>query len=139
MKFDKDFEEEILSKVLNDTNFLKRASRVLESHHFSTKYHSWVWETASGVWKKYRERVTPKLMLHRARSDFPKKEDRKHYLRFVKKLYKHKSGAASASLDELAEFVQAVEAQISSSPSTTSTGTSRFLHSGPVWSTLPTP
>lgn len=113
MKFDKDFEEDILSKVLNNTNFLKRASRVLESHHFSTKYHSWVWETVGGIWKKYRERATPKLMLSRARFDFPKDEEREHYLRFVKKLYKRKGGAASASLDELVEFVQAVEAQIS--------------------------
>lgn len=113
MKFDKEFEEEILAKVLQDTNFLKRASRVLESHHFNSKYHSWVWSTVNGIWKKYRERAIPRLMLARAHSDFPKDEDRKPYLRLIQKLYRRPTGAALASLDELTEFVKVVDAQIS--------------------------
>jgi replicative DNA helicase len=109
MAFDIEFEEEVLSNALRDDDFLKRASRAAESHHFATKQHSWIWKILRDTWIKYRERPTPRIFIARAQADFKKKEDREAYLRLLHKLLKAKPKAPSTALEEMGKFVRKVE------------------------------
>jgi len=113
MKFDKNFEEEILAQALRDLNYLKKASRILDSHHFVSIQHGWIWKTIKNIWSIHKELATPALILLKAKSDFPEDEERTDYIELVSRLYKKKITSSSASLDELNNFVRMVNAQIS--------------------------
>lgn len=112
MTFDLEFEEHILARALRDVDYLKRAARLLDIHHFNTEHHAWVWKQARDVWDRYREHATPKLLLTRARADYPDEDERATALSLVKKLYKTKADAPHAALEELEKFVRAVNAQL---------------------------
>ena len=112
MKFAIGFEEEVLARSLRDVVYLKKAARVLDAHHFGTKYHSWAWKQIRDVWDTYREPTSPKMLLVRAKRDFPSEDDRKPYLKLCRKLLKLKPKAATAALDELSRFVRMVNAQL---------------------------
>jgi replicative DNA helicase len=112
MKLDVEFEEQVLAKCIRDTVYLKRASRVLSSHHFGTPQHAWIYDTIKDVWDKYRERCSAKYILSRARHDYPKDEEREPYVELARKLYKLKPDVAGAALKELSDFVRTVNAQL---------------------------
>jgi replicative DNA helicase len=112
MKFDKIFEEEILSQALKDVDYIKKASRILDSHHFVSPQHGWLWKTIKDVWLKYKEVATPRLILTKAKVEIKNDEDRFVYIELVTKLLKKKVKIASASLDELQKFTRIVDAQI---------------------------
>jgi len=112
MTFPIGFEEDVLARAMRDVAYLKKASNVLDAHHFGTKHHAWVWKQVKSVWEKYREPCTAKMLLVRAKADFPKDEDRKAYLELCSKLIKLKPATSAASLDELSKFVRFVNAQL---------------------------
>ncbi len=110
-EFDVEFESDILAKALKDTDYLKRASRVLDAHHFATPQHAWVWGALKEIWDKFHERATVRILVNRARADFAKQEDYQQCLEFVRKTYRRKPRASSATLEELSKFVRFVGAQ----------------------------
>lgn len=112
MKFDREFEESILAQTLRDSAYLKRASRLLDAHHFSTPQHAWVWGAIRSIWDKYRERATAKLILVKVKEDFKKPEQREPHIELVRKLFRKKTVAATATLELLGEFVRTVNAQL---------------------------
>lgn len=112
MKFDRAFEESILAQTLRDTTYLKRASRLLDAHHFSTPQHAWVWNAVRSIWDKYREKATAKLILVKVKEDFKKPEQREPHIELVRKLFRKKTVAATATLELLGEFVRTVNAQL---------------------------
>lgn len=112
MRLDVAFEEEVLSKAMRDIAFLKRAARVLDEHHFSTRQHSWVWKSIRHFWDTYREPATVKLILSKARADFPDEEKRAPYLELSRRLFKLTPTTSGAALDELSVFVRTVNAQL---------------------------
>lgn len=113
MKFNKKFEEEILAQALKDIDYLKKASRILDTHHFNSQQFSWLWKVISDVWNKYRELASVRLILTRARVDFPKDEEREAYIELVNRLYRKKLKAPKATLDQLVIFTRTVNAQLS--------------------------
>lgn len=112
MEFDKSFEEAVLAAAMKDPLYLKKAARILDSHHFNTPVHGWIWAACKHTWDTYRERPTKKLLLHKAKADFGKKEKREPYTDLVRRLSKKTPTAASATLEELSKFVRSVNAQI---------------------------
>jgi len=110
-KFDIEFEEDILANVLKDATYLKQASRLLESHHFATKQHAWIWTTAKGIWDNYKERASGRLLKAKLKADFPKTEDAEPYRELLIKLLKRK-GAPKAALDHLELWARKVNAQV---------------------------
>lgn len=110
MKFDIEFEEEILSRCLRDQSFLKNAAPLLEAHHFGSKQHAWIWKTIKYIWDNFREKPSGKLIVMRAKHDFSREEELKTHIELISKVAK-KRGAAKASLNELELFVRAVNAQ----------------------------
>lgn len=113
------FEEEVLARSIRDTNYLKRAARILDVHHFGTKHHGWIWQQIRDVWDTYREPTTGKMIVVRAKRDFDDEDIRAPYLELARKLYKRKPKAASSALDELSRFVRVVNAQIALEKSAT--------------------
>jgi len=111
MKFDRGFEEDILSRCLRDPQFLKKAAPLLEAHHFGTAQHAWIWKTIRQVWDTYREKPNGKILVARAQRDFPKDEERKVHLELIKKIAQRKAKAAHAILKELETFVRGVNGQ----------------------------
>ncbi len=109
--FDISFEEEILACGLRSDDFIKRAARVADAHHFATKYHSWIWKVLRDSWIKYKERPTARIFLERAKNDFKKVEDRKAYWDLYKKLRKTKPRAPRSALEQLSTFIRKVELQ----------------------------
>lgn len=105
-KFDLEFEEDILASSLRDTAYLSQASRLLESHHFCTKNHAWIWTTIKGVWDRYKEPTRPKLMASRAKSDLRRDEDREAVLELASKLYRRKASSPKAALEVLERFTK---------------------------------
>jgi len=112
VKIDIEFEEEVLARALRDAMYLKKASGILDAHHFGTKHHSWVWKQMKEVWSAYRELCSPKMFVARVKRDFLELDDREPYLQLVKKLFRLKPKASAASLDELSQFVRFVNAQL---------------------------
>lgn len=112
MRLDIGFEEEVLCRTLRDTMYLKKASGVLDAHHFGTKHHAWIWTQIKEVWTTYREICTAKMFVARAKRDFLEPDDRAPYLRLVKKLLKKKPKTSVSALDELSRFVRLVNAQL---------------------------
>ena len=109
--FDIEFEETVLAKALKDVPYLKKASRILEAHHFGTKYHSWLWGVVKETWDKYRELASAKIVINRARRDFADEDDREPYIKLAKRLFKMKPDDAGAALDALGDFVRMVVLQ----------------------------
>ncbi len=112
LDFDIHFEEEIIAQALKDTDYLKKASRLLDAHHFNSPQLAWVWKTLGDTWKQYRERATVRLIISEAKRQYPDDDDRLPYLELVRKLYKKKIVAPVATLDRLVEFVKIVNAQL---------------------------
>lgn len=110
--FDAEFEDTVLAQSLRNADFLKRSSRICQAHHFSTKERAWVWDVTFGVWSKYRERVTPKIMIARAIDDHPDRDKRKPYLALGRKLFRLKPKSPRSVLDELDKFVRHVGVQL---------------------------
>lgn len=111
MAFDIEFEEEVLSCGLRSDDFLKRAARVADSHHFATKQHAWIWKVMRESWVKYKERPTTRIYIQRAKDEFKKPEVRRTYLELLKKLKVKKPRAPRSALDQLSSFVRKVELQ----------------------------
>lgn len=112
MKFDSAFEDDVLATILRDDAYLKRAARIVAAHHFSSKQRSWLWKAIKRNWDKYRERPTLKLIVARAKADFPDEVKRKPYLALVRRLKLHKVTTPMSSLEELSKFVAYVNLQI---------------------------
>jgi replicative DNA helicase len=113
MDFDKHFEEDILARALVDVGYLRKASKILNAHHFNSPQHAWIWDNIRDIWMKYRELTNPKLMSERAKADYPKDDDRKPFVELAIKMFKLKPTHSDSALDELARFVKTVNAQIS--------------------------
>lgn len=111
-KFDINFEEDILAACLADTDYLKKAAGVLDSHNFATKHHAWIWSTARGVWDNYKERTNGRLLLARAKAEFPKEEDRAPYVELAGKLYKRRKSSPKAALAQLELFARKTNAHV---------------------------
>lgn len=111
MKFDRDFEEDILSCCMRDTAYLKSAARLLEAHHFHSPQHAWVWKALADTWGSFRERTTLALMLAKSKRDYTDDDERKGVIELVKRIAERKPKAGMATLEELTRFVKAVDAQ----------------------------
>jgi len=109
--FDVEFEEDVLAKCLKDTEFLKESARLMDAHHFSTKFHGWVWKVTKETWLKFAERVTPKILVAAAKREFADPDERRLYLELTSKLFKHEVKHARASLAEVQRFVRFVRMQ----------------------------
>lgn len=108
--FDLEFESEVLAQCLRDTDYLKRASGLLERRSFLSEHHGWVWSVIKDVWEKFGERPTPKVFVARAEADFHGDEDeerRAEHLRAVSRLYKLRVETPKATLDQLRRFTLA--------------------------------
>lgn len=112
MKLDLEFEDQVLCKSVRDLDYLKKAARICDAHHFGTAQHSWFWAVVKDVWERYREKCSAKYMLTRARHDFPKDEDRAPYVELARKLYKMKPESAGGALEQLELFVRTVNGQL---------------------------
>jgi replicative DNA helicase len=112
MKLDIDFEEQVLAKSVRDADYLKKAARICDAHHFATKQHAWFWQVVKDTWERFREVTSAKYMVAKARTDFPKEEDRAPYLELARKLYKLKPDTAGGALEQLELFVRTVNAQL---------------------------
>jgi len=112
VKFDKDFEEDVLACALLDTAYLKSASRLLEAHHFHSKQHGWIWSTMKKIWEVHKERATGKLIVAHARRDWPDDEERETVIELARKVIKLRPAAGKATLEELAKFVKFASAQM---------------------------
>jgi replicative DNA helicase len=113
ISFDIEFEEDVLAKSLQDIEYLKTASRLLNAHHFQSPAHGWVWKTVRDVWTSFAERPTPKVLMARAAADFAKDEDEERsHLELVARLYRKKVESPKATLDVLAQFVRFVSVQV---------------------------
>jgi replicative DNA helicase len=110
--FDIEFEENILACALKDVDYLKKAIRVCDAHHFGSPERAWVWAIISDTWSKYRELPTSALIVSKARDDFREESKRETYLKTAAKLFKHKPEAPRASLEKLEKFVRFVNAQL---------------------------
>ncbi len=108
MDFDKDFEEDILARALKDVAYLKKATRILEAHHFHSPQHGWIWQNLFDTWTKYRELTSPRSMLERSKTDFPKDDDRLPYIQLTARLYKRKAAHSEAALVQLETFVKTI-------------------------------
>lgn len=110
--FDIEFEDAVLGQCLRDDGYLRRAVRICNAHHFGTKEHAWVWKVTAEHWAKFRERPHVKIIIHRARADFRKEDERKLYLTLVARLIKAKPSGPKAALDHLHKFVRHVTLQL---------------------------
>jgi replicative DNA helicase len=110
--FDSEFEENILATALKDADYLKKAIRVCDAHHFGSPERSWIWSVISATWAKYRELATPALILHRAREDFRDEAKREAHLKVASKLARLKPEAPRSALEHLEKFVRFVNAQL---------------------------
>lgn len=111
MRFDVSFEDDIVATSMRDTDYLRRASTLLEEHHLSTPEHSWVWQTMKVHYVKFRERITTAHLVARAKTDFKDEDALRQTLEFVKRLHARKVEAPKASLMELEAFTRAVNIQ----------------------------
>jgi len=109
--FDIEFEEQILAQCLADDTYMKSAARLLNEHHFSSRQHSWVWSVIRDSWNKNRERLTPKLLVSRAKREYTKEDDQKLVLELGLKLFKIRPQSPKTTLEELQEFVKFVNLQ----------------------------
>lgn len=112
MRLDIDFEEQVLARAVRDLDYLKKAARVCEAHHFGTAQHAWFWSVVKDVWERFRERTSAKYLVARARHDFPREDDRTPYLELAKKLYRIKPDTAGGALEQLELFTRTVNAQL---------------------------
>jgi replicative DNA helicase len=109
--FNADFEEEVLAECLRDSKYLCDAARVLDHRHFVVNEHAWVWRTMRSVWVRSNETATPALFSSRAAMDLVDDDSRAVHLSTVVKLFRRKSSAARATLEELRRFVRAAQLQ----------------------------
>ena len=105
MKFDLEIERDVLLACLRDRDFMGHASRIMLPHHFTNKYHGWIYDTALKNWHRRRELTTAKLLAIAAKKQF-EKEKRDPYLKATVEVYGHTStGSPGLSLDELVDYV----------------------------------
>lgn len=126
MKLDSDFEDQTLSRSLRDITYLKGAAKILDAHHFGTAQHSWIWSVVKDVWERFRERTSAKYLVARARSDFPKDEDRRAYVELAKRLYKLRPDVSGSSLEQVQLFARTVRAQLVLEKAATDLGKGRI-------------
>lgn len=112
MEFDTAFEDDVIAQSLRDEAFLKKASRVCQTHHFSTKERAWVWGVVHETWSKYRERTTGRIIAAKAKHAFPEADKRRPYLKLARRIVKRRPKAPKAVLDELEGFVRYVSVQL---------------------------
>lgn len=110
--FDAEFEIEILGAAVRDGDFVKKALRLCESHHFGSKERSWVWKVVADNWHKFGEVPSGSMFVSRAKAEFKDASKREPYLRLVSKLMKSKPIAPKGALEELGKFVRFVNAQL---------------------------
>jgi replicative DNA helicase len=111
--FDVEFENDIIACALREDNFIKRAARICDSHHFSNKESAWIWKVISETWQSFGERASGRLIIARAEDEFKEPEKRKPYIQLAAKLFKTKPTAPKSALEELSKFVRQVNIQIS--------------------------
>jgi len=105
MKFDLEIERDVLLVCLSDRDFMEHASRFLLPHHFTNKYHGWIYDTALKNWRRRRELTTAKLLAIAARKQF-EEEKRDPYIKASIEVYGHTStGSPRLGLDELINYV----------------------------------
>lgn len=110
MKFDLDFELDVLAHAARDSDFLKQASTILKHHHFSTKENGWLWEQLYKFWSTYHERITTAHIVSLV--DEVKDEDaRELTIETVKRIMRRKPTAPKSSLEELGKYVKFVGLQ----------------------------
>jgi replicative DNA helicase len=112
MKFDKDFEEDVLACCMRSTAYLKRASRLLEAHHFHSPQHGWLWGALKSVWDLNRERATGSLLVAKAKRDYKDEEEREAVIELAARIGARRPIAGKTTLEELARFSKMVNAQI---------------------------
>jgi replicative DNA helicase len=112
VKFDLEFETQILAQAIRDDAFVKSAIRICEQHHFGTREHAWIWGVISDVWKKYHERASGKIIVSRAKIDHPDHKKRLPYLKLASKLARTKPRHPKAALEELSRFIREVNLQL---------------------------
>jgi replicative DNA helicase len=112
MKLDIEFEENVLARTLRDSVFLNKASRILETHHFATKYHSWIWKNIKETWINYKELCSPKAFLFKLNNEnLNSSEEKVQYINLIKKLFKTPPTKSGSSLEILTDFVRLNNAQ----------------------------
>ena len=110
--FDAEFELDILGAAVRDQDYVKRALRLCESHHFGSRERAWVWATIADTYHKFGEVPTGKVFISRAKADFKDPSKREPYLKLVSKLMRTRPTAPKSALDELGKFVRFVNAQL---------------------------
>jgi len=109
VKFDADFEEEILAQCLADRDYLRTAARMLDRRHFSTPQAEWAWKTIRAAWVEHGELATAKLFKSRAGWDYGTKDDERALaLKFAVKLLKRRPVVAKGALAELRKYTEFV-------------------------------
>lgn len=106
--FDVEFENDILATALKDSDYLRRASPILEGHHLSTPEHTWVWEQLRSHHLKFKERIALPHLVARAKAEFRDEDALRETLEFVRKMVKRSAVAPKASLGELEAFTKTV-------------------------------
>ena len=105
--YTQDFEEDVLAQSLRNTEYLRKATPVLDSHHFMHKEHGWVWGVVSETWKEFAERAGPKVLVSRAQHEFAKdKAKRELHIQIILDLFKRKIETPMAKLKGLRQFVR---------------------------------
>lgn len=110
--FDAEFEHDILCAAVRDQDFVKRALRLCESHHFGSRERAWVWSAIADSFNKFGEVPTGKVFISKAKADFKDPSKREPYLKLVSKLMRTRPTAPKSALDELGKFVRFVNAQL---------------------------
>ncbi len=102
-----DFELDVLAHALQDSEFLRKAAPVLDSHHFSEPEYGWVWGAVTDYWTRFAERPGPKVLGSRADREFARDPTKLAlHVQIVVDLFRRKVTAPQSSLDELRQFVR---------------------------------
>lgn len=112
MHFDVTFEDAILGEALRAPEFLSRAWRVLEGHHFSGRPRIWLWTAISARWKATKELLTPSLAKAALLRDVDDDDKRAPYLELLIRLYRSPPRSPAGALEELVKFAGLVDLQI---------------------------
>lgn len=111
MTFDVEFESDIVSEAMRNTEYLRKAAPILEGHHLSTPEHTWTWEQLKDHYLRFRERIAMPHLVAQAKAEFKDEDALRSALELVKKLATRKVSAPRASLEQLEKFTRTVNIQ----------------------------
>lgn len=106
MKFSTKDEDKILNSCLRSKSFLKQASRVCESHHFTGKERIWIWEQISQNFRKHGECLGRNVLEKKLRRAFKDSSKRTKYADRLNTVYERKAKHPLTLLESLADFVR---------------------------------